>query len=93
MQSRYLAAINYIFAAPREFCDNCGYQDDVGQLASDTHPITPLLLDYLSRTDNHLESLEPEHVRPFLVNNLRWRVVYVCVVLLLLSRTFVLTAL
>src|ERR1700712_5911086 len=77
MTSPYLAGINYIFAAPREFCDNCGQQDEVGQLASDTHPITPLLLDYLNRTDNHLDSLEPVHVKPFLVNNLRWRVVYV----------------
>ena len=77
MTSPYLAAINYIFASPRETCDNCGKQDAAGQLASDTSPITPLLLDYLERTDNNLETLEPENVRPFLIKNLRWRVVYV----------------
>ena len=51
MKSPYLAGVNYIFTSPREFCDNCGQQDEVGQVASDTHPITPLLLDYFARTD------------------------------------------
>lgn len=76
-QSPYLAGLNHIFAAPREICDNCGDQEAAGQLATDTNPITPLLLDYLDLPDNGLESLRPEHVKPFLVKYLRWRVVYV----------------
>jgi hypothetical protein len=75
-QSPHLAGLNHIFAAPREICDNCGDQEAAGQLASDTSPITPLLLDYLDLPDNGLESLRPEHVKPFLVKYLRWRVVY-----------------
>ena len=71
----YLAGINHIFAAPREVCDNCGQQDAAGVLASDTVPITPLLLDYIMK--GTLESMRAEHVRPFLVRYLRWRVVYV----------------
>ncbi|KIW32469.1 uncharacterized protein PV07_04014 [Cladophialophora immunda] len=72
--SPYLAGINHIFAAPREVCDNCGRQDAAGVLASDTVPITPLLLDYVG--NGALESMRAEHVRPFLVKYLRWRVVY-----------------
>ncbi|OAP60301.1 hypothetical protein AYL99_05303 [Fonsecaea erecta] len=72
--SPYLAGINHIFAAPREVCDNCGQQDAAGVLASDTVPITPLLLDYVGV--GTLESMRAEHVRPFLVKYLRWRVVY-----------------
>jgi len=75
-QSPYLAGINHIFAAPREVCSNCGDLEAAGQLASDTSPITPLLLDYVDVPDNDLESLRPEHVKPFLVKYLRWRVVY-----------------
>ncbi|KAH7403824.1 hypothetical protein BKA64DRAFT_461089 [Cadophora sp. MPI-SDFR-AT-0126] len=75
-QSPYLAGINHVFAAPREVCSNCGDLEAAGQLASDTSPITPLLLDYVDIPDNGLESLRPEHVKPFLVKYLRWRVVY-----------------
>jgi len=75
--SPHLAGLNHIFAAPREICDNCGDQEAAGQLASDTNSITPLLLDYLDLPDNGLETLRPEHVKPFLVKYLRWRVVYV----------------
>jgi len=75
--SPFLAALAHIFASPREVCDNCGQQDAAGQLLTGTSPITPLLLDYLDRTDNHLDSLRPEHVEDFLVKYLRWRVVYV----------------
>lgn len=75
--SPFLAGINHIFTAPREHCDNCGTLEAAGQLATDTTLITPLLLDYLGIPENGLESLRPEHVRPFLVEYLRWRVVYV----------------
>jgi tyrosinase len=73
--SPYLAGINHVFAAPREVCDNCGQQDAAGFLASDTVPITPLLLDYIA--EGTLQSMRTEHVRPFLVKYLRWRIVYV----------------
>lgn len=75
--SPFLAGVNHIFAAPREQCDNCGRLEAAGQHAADTLLITPLLLDYLDLPDNGLESLRPEHVKPFLVKYLRWRVVYV----------------
>ncbi|EXJ66952.1 uncharacterized protein A1O5_10147 [Cladophialophora psammophila CBS 110553] len=73
--SPYLAGINHVFAAPREVCDNCGQQDAAGVLASDTVPITPLLLGYM--VNGTLESMRAEHVCPFLVKYLRWRVVYI----------------
>ncbi|CZT49606.1 uncharacterized protein RSE6_10479 [Rhynchosporium secalis] len=75
-QSPYLAGINHIFAAPREVCSNCGDLEAAGQLATDTSPITPLLLDYLDVPNNGLASMRPEHVKPFLVKHLRWRVIY-----------------
>jgi len=76
-ESPFLAGMNHIFTAPREQCDNCGNLEAAGQLATDTTLITPLLLDYLDLPDNGLESLRPEHVKPFLIKYLRWRVVYV----------------
>jgi tyrosinase len=78
--SPYLAGINHIFASPREVCDNCGAQDVTGSLASDTVPISPLLLDYMNK--GQLQSMRAEHVRPFLVDYLRWRVVHVSLLLL-----------
>ncbi|KAK1830571.1 hypothetical protein QBC39DRAFT_353383 [Podospora conica] len=75
--SPFLAGVNHVFAAPRELCDNCGDREAAGQLASDTTPVTPLLLDYLGIEGNGLESLRPEHVKGFLVRYLRWRVVFV----------------
>lgn len=75
----YLAGINHVFAAPRQICDNCGQQDAAGSLASDTVPITPLLLDYVM--NGTLESMRAEHVGPFLVKYLRWRIVFVSVFL------------
>src|SRR4051812_30413418 len=77
----YIFMKNHIFTAPREQCDNCGNQEAAGQLATDTTLITPLLLDYLDLPENGLESLRPEHVKPFLVKYLRWRVVYVSLVI------------
>ncbi|KIW95713.1 uncharacterized protein Z519_04298 [Cladophialophora bantiana CBS 173.52] len=73
--SSFLARINHVFAAPREVCDNCGQPDAAGVLASDTVPITPLQLDYM--VNGTLESMRAEHVCPFLVKYLRWRVVSV----------------
>jgi len=76
-QSPFLAGINHMFVASSRACDNCGNLEAHGQISSDTTPITPLLLSYLELEDNELESLRPEHVKPFLVKYLRWRVVFV----------------
>lgn len=70
-----LAGITHIFAAPENLCDNCGRQDQQGTLVTNTVPITSLLLDYVK--NGRLESLRPEHVKPFLTRGLKWRVVSV----------------
>ncbi|KAM7203335.1 hypothetical protein V8F33_002326 [Rhypophila sp. PSN 637] len=75
-QSPFLAGINHMFVASAEACDNCGDLEALRQMSSETTPITPLLLTYLELEDNELESLRPEHVKPFLVKYLRWRVVF-----------------
>ncbi|ETS85736.1 hypothetical protein PFICI_03761 [Pestalotiopsis fici W106-1] len=68
-----LAGDMHIFAAPVEACDNCGQHRDAAQLESGTVPINPILLDY--KITGHLTDLSPDRVRPFLLDNLRWRVV------------------
>lgn len=67
-----LAGISYIFAAPREGCDNCGSQYEQARVVRDTSPITSQLLDYVDI--GQLESMRPEHVKPFLIDRLRWRI-------------------
>ena len=67
-----LAGSTYIFSSPREICENCQIQQERGHLVSDTTPITPMLMDYIKI--GQLTSLEPEHVKPFLTDRLRWRV-------------------
>ncbi|KPI40958.1 Tyrosinase [Cyphellophora attinorum] len=68
-----LAGQSHNFAAPVEQCDNCGHQEQQGLLVTDTTPVTPLLLDYVLKGELH--DLRPESVEPFLVKNLRWRIV------------------
>ncbi|KAF4627308.1 hypothetical protein G7Y89_g10846 [Cudoniella acicularis] len=70
-----LAGSSHVFAAPVELCDNCGQQELHGVLVSNTSPVNPILLDYIEIGE--LESLRPEHVKPFLVKNLEWRVLTV----------------
>lgn len=72
-QEPSLAALNHIFAAPIEACGNCAQQAEAGAIISDTEPITPILLDIVKNTP-FLESIEPEHVVPFLLNNFQVRV-------------------
>lgn len=84
-QSPFLAGVNHLFVASSNACDNCGDLGAQGQISSETTPITPLLLTYLDLPDNGLESLRPEHVKPFLVNYLRWRVVFVSFVFFLVQ--------
>lgn len=67
-----LAGLSYIFAAPREGCDNCGSQAEQALVVRDTSPITSQLLDYVEI--GQLESMRPEHVKPFLIDRLRWRI-------------------
>ena len=67
-----LAGSTYIFSSPREICENCQIQQEHGNLVSDTTPITPILMDYIKI--GQLKSLEPDHVKPFLIDRLRWRV-------------------
>ena len=70
-----LAGLTHIFAAPETLCDNCGRQDQQATIVTNTVPITSLLLDYVKK--GRLESLRPEHVKPFLIPGLKWRVVSV----------------
>lgn len=70
-----LAGLSHNFTAPVELCDNCGYQATQGHLVSGTNVITPLLLDYVKI--GVLQNTEPEHVVPFLITNLKWRIVTV----------------
>ena len=70
-----LGGLSHIFTAPVEICDNCGNQAVQSQLQRDTAPITPILMDYI--LNGSLADLTPENVQPFLVKNLKWRVVTV----------------
>lgn len=70
-----LAGITHNFAAPVEFCDHCGGQEEQAHLVSGTVVITPILKDYI--LTGALTDLTPESVVPFLVEFLRWRVVTV----------------
>ena len=67
------AGMSYIFTAPVEACDNCGRQDQQATLVQGTTALTPILMDYVQIGE--LESLSPAHVKPFLIKNLKWRVV------------------
>lgn len=75
-QAPTLAGSTYIFSSPKEACGNCEIQQEHGHLVSDTTPITPILMDYIKV--GLLTSLEPDHVKPFLIDRLRWRVQTVC---------------
>ena len=70
-----LAGITHVFAAPEQFCDNCGQQAQQAATANNTVQVTSLLQDYVAT--GALQSLRPEHVKPFLVEGLKWRVVSV----------------
>ncbi|MCJ1243678.1 hypothetical protein MMC30_000875 [Trapelia coarctata] len=72
-QESSLAALNHIFSAPVEACANCAQQAVAGEIISDTEPITPILLDIVKNT-SFLESIEPEHIVPFLLKNFQVRV-------------------
>lgn len=69
-----LAGIDYVFVSSRQICNNCGIQAENESLLTDTAVITPLLLNYIG---NGLEDLTPAKVVPFLIDNLKWRVVSV----------------
>jgi hypothetical protein len=71
-----LAALNHNFTSSVELCDNCGTSYEGGQLISGTNVITPILLDYVKV--GVLPDIGPDNVVPFLITNLKWRVVTVC---------------
>jgi hypothetical protein len=68
-----MAGLNHVFTSSREACDNCGNQAEEGHLISGTNPVTPMLLDYVKIGE--LPDITPANVVPFLVKNLKWRIV------------------
>ena len=68
-----MAGLNHVFTSSKEACDNCGNQAEQGHLISGTNPITPMLLDYVKIGE--LPDISPVNVVPFLVKNLKWRIV------------------
>lgn len=68
-----MAGINYVFTGSREACDNCRALDDNDVEITGTKVITPMLMDYVKV--GQLLDLSPEHVVPFLEDNLKWRIV------------------
>lgn len=72
-----LAGLSANFASSVELCDNCGQSALQRQLVSDTTVITPMLLDYIKI--GILLDLSPSNVVPFLISNLKWRVVTVSI--------------
>jgi tyrosinase len=70
------AGLDHIFTSPMEICDSCGNQDVQDVIVSGTTPITSILLDYVGI--GALDSMKSQHVVPFLVKNLKWRIVVVC---------------
>jgi Tyosinase C-terminal domain len=51
-------------------------QGEAGAIVSNTTTITPILSDYVHKGHGELvlSSLGPEDVKPFLIKNLKWRV-------------------
>jgi len=77
--SPYLVGLHHVFTSSREGCDNCADAEAAGRLSVDTTPITSSLLHYLEDVaDNGVDSLRPKHIKPFLQEHLRWRVVFIC---------------
>ena len=62
-------------AAPEEVCDNCGNQAAQAMLISNTAPISGILKDYVSA--GQLADLTAPNVKPFLIKNLKWKIVSV----------------
>jgi tyrosinase len=71
-----LAGYTYIFASAPEDCTNCATQANSHLKITGTSAITPILKDYVKI--GQLESLDATHVKPFLIDRLRWRIVTVC---------------
>ncbi|KAI0126190.1 hypothetical protein BJ170DRAFT_685428 [Xylariales sp. AK1849] len=68
-----LVGATHIFTAPIEACGNCASNARDRTIVRNTMFITSQLIDYIKV--GSLESLDPEHVVPFLSKRLRWRVV------------------
>lgn len=80
-----LAGIHHVFTSSAEACHNCSGHAESAHLISDTTSITSILLDYThakvkeatktTPAEYELPSMAPEHVVPFLIKKLKWRVV------------------
>ena len=64
-------------------CENCDRLKTAGALYADAVPLTLELTKYLEKSENKfgvpedlrtLQSLEPEHVVPYLKENLQWQI-------------------
>jgi hypothetical protein len=73
-----LAAFSYNFTSTTENCANCAKHGEERVKITSTAVLTPILIDYIKIGD--LRSLDPNDVKPFLVDRLRWRVSTVCFV-------------
>ena len=70
--AKSLAGTAHFFIAPSEVCENCYTLGQAGAKVSNSTTITPILCDY--KEQKELKSLEKDDVTPFLVKNLKWRV-------------------
>ena len=68
-----LAGIAHFFIASPDDCENCTALGQAGAQVSHSTTVTSTLADYVALGE--LGSLEPDDVVPFLVKNLKWRVV------------------
>jgi hypothetical protein len=84
-----MAGLNHVFTSSREACDNCGNQAEEGHLICGTNPITPMLLDYVKIGE--LPDITPANVVPFLIKNLKWRIVPVSFAFYIYVRTLLTT--
>ncbi|KAI9656603.1 MAG: hypothetical protein M1821_004810 [Bathelium mastoideum] len=67
-----LAGVSYNFAARAEACSNCARNASEGLKITDTTYLNPQLADYVRIGE--LRSLDPEDVKPFLVDRLKWHI-------------------
>jgi hypothetical protein len=67
-----LAAFTYNFTSSPDTCENCAQQRKERMKITGCEVLTPILIDYIKIGE--LKSLEPQDVKPFLVDRLRWRV-------------------
>ncbi|KAI9692221.1 MAG: hypothetical protein M1822_006451 [Bathelium mastoideum] len=67
-----LAGISYNFAGHEEACSDCARHASEKLKVTGTTYLNPQLADYVRIGE--LRSLDPEDIKPFLVNRLKWRI-------------------